>query len=102
MANNPVWEARYQAAAHAVQSALAAVLGALGPKAAGADPKHLRTGLNLVMADHGSLADLLIRKGVITEEEYLEAIAAGTEREAERTAARARQDLNLPDAVTFQ
>lgn len=36
------------------------------------------------MSDHGSLAKLLIDKGVITEDEYLEAIADGTEREKQR------------------
>ena len=39
--------------------------------------KHLRTGLNGVMADHASLARLLITKGVITDEEYKAAMLAG-------------------------
>jgi len=34
------------------------------------------------MVDHGALVTLLVDKGVITDEEYLEAIAEGMEREA--------------------
>lgn len=69
---------RWMAAAHAVQTGVAAEL-AKDP--ASGSPKHLRTGVNLVMADHGSLARLLIEKGLITEAEYLKAIADGAERE---------------------
>lgn len=34
-------------------------------------PKHLRTGVNSAMADHGALVKLLIDKGILTEEEYM-------------------------------
>lgn len=47
-------------------------------------PKHLRVGVNSAMAEHGGLADLLIEKGIITEAEYREAVAAAMEREKER------------------
>jgi hypothetical protein len=77
---------RYIAAAHAVQSGVKADMETdPNPNSQGAStPKHLRTGLNNVMADLGSLAKLLIDKGVITEAEYLEAIASGAEREQAR------------------
>lgn len=45
-------------------------------------PKHLRVGVNSAMVDSSALAELLIAKGIITEDEYAEAIAAGMEREA--------------------
>lgn len=70
---------RYLAAAHAMQSGVAAKM-ALDPGET--TPKHLRTGVNSAMAEHSALAKLLIAKGVITEAEYLEAQAAGMEAEA--------------------
>jgi hypothetical protein len=77
---------RYVKAAHAVQSGVKFDM-ATDPnqQSQGAStPKHLRVGLNNVMADHGSLAKLLIDKGIITEAEYLDAIADGIEREQAR------------------
>jgi len=47
-----------------------------------AEPKHLRVGVDITKADQGSLARLLIAKGVITEDEYLNALADGMEMEA--------------------
>ena len=47
------------------------------------ESKHLRVGINVALADGGSLARLLIHKGVITEEEYLQAIVDGMKREVE-------------------
>lgn len=44
-------------------------------------PKHLRTGLSCVMSDFGSLARLLIAKGIITEQEYFTAILEGLRQE---------------------
>jgi hypothetical protein len=77
---------RYVAAGHAVQTGVKADIETdLNQESQGATtPKHLRVGLNNVMSDHGSLAALLVEKGVITEAEYLEAIAAGIEREQSR------------------
>jgi hypothetical protein len=92
---------RWMISAHAVQSATALHIERLGASAAGADAKHLRTGLNMAMSDHGALARLLVAKGIITEEEYLAAIAEGAEMEAERIAEHVRSECNLPDTVTF-
>lgn len=69
---------RYTAAAHAMQSGVKMEME-LGSR--DTEPKHLRVGVNSALAASGALADLLIRRGVITEEEYAEAIAAGMERE---------------------
>jgi len=70
---------RYAAAAHAMQSGVAMEMNHNpGPT----QPKHLRVGINSAMAEHSALAKLLIDKGLISEDEYLEAIADGMEREA--------------------
>lgn len=75
---------RYHAAAHGCQSATAFLMQSLGASSAGADQKHLRVGLSMTLVDSAAMAQLLMRKGVITEIEYLEAIAVGAEQELER------------------
>lgn len=72
------FRAEYTRLAHAVQTGVAYDHG-FGSQ--DGTPKHLRTGLNCVMADLGSLAKLLIDKGVITEAEYFDAVLAGLRRE---------------------
>ena len=69
---------RYNAAAHAMQSGVAAENGR------DQEPKHLRVGVNSALVDSSSLAKLLIDKGVITPVEYHEAIADGMEAEVRR------------------
>ena len=49
-----------------------------------ADPKHLRVGVNSAMVHSGSLAKLLMDKGIIGRVEYYKAIADGMEEEVER------------------
>lgn len=72
----------YQIAAHRVQTAIAALLGH-DPDFQGAQPKHLRVGIDLSKSDMGGLARLLIEKGVFTEAEYIAAITASAEQEAD-------------------
>lgn len=69
---------RYMAAAHAVQSGVAMDHGRGGTDGS---PKHLRTGINMAMSDHAALAQLCMKKGVFTEEEYFEALVESAERE---------------------
>lgn len=71
--------ARYQAAAHAMQSGVA-----YDPDVTSQQPKHLRVGINAALVDHGGLVMLLIKKGLITEEEYFRAIAEAMEGERDR------------------
>ena len=59
----------YEQAAHGVQAAIAFDIGR-GSTAS--TPKHLRVGVDMSKADMLGLAMLLISKGVITEEEYIE------------------------------
>lgn len=69
---------RYLAAAHAMQSGVAARME-IDPK--DTTPKHLRVGVNSAMAEHNALAKLLIDKGIIGEAEYVAAQADAMERE---------------------
>lgn len=69
---------RYEAAMHAVQTGIALLI------ARGRDlatPKHLRVGINSAMVTDNAIATLLIGKGVFTEPEYRDALAAAAERE---------------------
>lgn len=84
-----------------MQSALAAEIQGVGEHAAGACPKHLRVGLNSCLSDASAIATLLIRKGLITGEEYEAAVADAMEAEAQRCAERTRKVLGLPDSVSF-
>lgn len=84
---------RWMAAAHAVQTGVAHE-HELGSQ--DGTPKHLRTGVNCAMADHGSLAKLLISKGLITEEEYIAALADGMEEEVKRYEERLTERLGRP------
>lgn len=46
-------------------------------------PKHLRVGVNSALSSQEALASLLVSKGIITEEEYMTAVADQMEVEAE-------------------
>lgn len=72
----------YEEALHAVQSGVAMKTELkIGEETA---PKHLRVGVNSAMCDHAALVRLLVVKGVITEDEYLSAIAQSMNDEADR------------------
>ncbi len=73
-------ERTYIQASHAMQSGVATMMG-LDPRET--NPKHLRVGINVALRDHASLFELLIKKGIITEEEYRKAITAGMNKEVE-------------------
>lgn len=68
--------ARYEAAAHGMQTGVA-----LRPGAKDQTPKHLRVGVNVAMSDIGAICALLIEKGVFTEVELHERLAAHMEAE---------------------
>jgi hypothetical protein len=71
---------RWEVAAHAMQSGVAMEINDPDRQFV-TEPKHLRVGVNAALVDHGSLVKLLVAKGVITDDEYLRAIAEGMERE---------------------
>lgn len=78
MSGTPDANERYSAAMHAVQTGIALLIARGGELA---NPKHLRVGINSAMVTHSAIATLLIEKGVFTEDEYLDALAAAAERE---------------------
>jgi hypothetical protein len=67
--------ARYDRAVHCIQAGSKMVAARNG------EHPQSRTGINIAMRDHASLVQLLIGKGVITEAEYLKAMADGAEDE---------------------
>lgn len=66
---------RYDRAAHCIQA------GSKMLAARSGEHPQSRTGINIAMRDHASIVALLVAKGVITEAEYLKAIADGAEAE---------------------
>jgi hypothetical protein len=72
----------YATAGHRIQTAIAVLMGR-DPSFSLTQPKHMRVGLDLSKSDAGGLARLLIAKGVFTEAEYIEAITASAEQEAD-------------------
>lgn len=72
---------RYLDAAHAMQSGVAMKMNY---EAAETTPKHLRVGVNSAQCSTAALAVLLIDKGVITDDEYVAAVADEMERERDR------------------
>lgn len=82
----------YSQALHAVQTAVAYEMVHGN---SGTDPKHLRVGVNSAFVNDAALARLLIRKGLITEEEYSEEVRHEMNREVVRYQA-------LHPGVTFR
>lgn len=75
-------QARYRQLLHAMQAGVKFRLGAEGTNdASSCGPKHLRVGVNAAMSDHGALVALLVRKGIISRQEYFEALVEFMERE---------------------
>jgi hypothetical protein len=79
--------ARWEAAAHRIQTATALRFSLEYPwmderlqKAL----KHIRVGVDTTKADQGALAGLLIAKGIITQQEYFDAGLKGQIEEADR------------------
>jgi hypothetical protein len=71
---------RYLSAAHAMQSGVAAKMERDPSETT---PKHLRTGINSSMVENSALVKLLVGKGILTEEEWAEALADGMEAEVQ-------------------
>ena len=90
---NPMSRAEYLSHLHAMQTGVMYEIE-LDPKNAGTDPKHLRVGVNASMSDHAGLVELLIRKGVFTSEEYVDAVAESMKHEKERYEEIVRRLLN--------
>ena len=72
---------RYEQALHAMQSGVAMQMNW---DAKDTTPKHLRVGVNAALVDSSALAQLLMNKGIITEDEYFSALADMAEFEVKR------------------
>lgn len=70
---------RYMELAHSIQCAAGFMIEAGYSKEG--TPKHLRTGVNMAMCEHGGLVTLLVKKGIITEDEYFDSVLETLERE---------------------
>ena len=72
---------RYEAAMHSMQAGVALQMQY---DLLETNPKHLRVGINSAMLESNAIGELLIKKGLITEEEYMIAITEAAEKEADR------------------
>jgi hypothetical protein len=81
----PEFWAEYDSQAHRVQTGCAWLIS-MGPQgdSNSGSTKHLLTGNMMRAADMKALVDLLISKGLFTEEEYLAAVLKATKEEADR------------------
>jgi len=77
----PEQRARYEAAAHAMQSGVASDQDSAPQRD---NHKHLRVGINSAMVETSAIAQLLMVKGICTADEYVEALIAAMEAEALR------------------
>ncbi len=71
---------KYKALCHAMQSGVAYKMN-YDPT--DTTPKHLRVGVNVAMCDHAALVNLLMAKGIITEDEYFDALIESMQREVD-------------------
>lgn len=85
-------QSRYKAAVHAMQTGVAFMMLRDPNETA---PKHLRVGVNSVLAGQAGLIALLISKGLITRGEYFAAIANTMEAERDRYASQLGPGVSL-------
>lgn len=59
-------------------------------------PKHLRVGINSALVDQSAVASLLIKKGVFTQEEHMEALVEAWQEEKDRYTEEVSTYFNRP------
>jgi sulfite reductase beta subunit-like hemoprotein len=89
---------RYARAAHAIQTGVS-YEQAIDPS--DGSPKQLRTGINLRATDHQGLVRLLMSKGIISEAEYIRAMADAAEEEVRRYEQRLNERMGGPTKITL-
>ena len=95
----------YEEAAHGVQSAIKYEMEHDAHKATRPHIetfKHLRTGLDCRASDAAGLAQLLIDKGVFTQDEYIESMRIAMNEELVRYTEHIRKVFNLPANFDFR
>lgn len=91
----------YEQAAHGVQSAIKYEMEERGWRGNENEWKHLRAGIDMRAAEAAGLVQLLIQKGILTEDEYLEAMRLSANEELARYIEYLRKTYGLPDNVSF-
>ncbi len=89
----------YLEAAHGIQTAVKFTVAKdphLRSEGASHSPGHLRAGVNMAMVEHSALAGLLLDKGMITEDEYAEALRLSANEEV------AKYEADAPRGLTFR
>lgn len=71
---------KYIALCHAMQTGVAYMMQ---KDPSDTTPKHLRVGVNSAMVEHGALVSLMVKKGLITEDEYYDSLIEFMEREVQ-------------------
>lgn len=69
---------KYQSLAHALQSGIE-----YNRDQTEKDPKHLRVGINVAHSDHAALVNLLIAKGLFTQDDYFDYLIEQLEKEVQ-------------------
>jgi ATP phosphoribosyltransferase len=91
----------YEEAAHGVQSAVKYEMEQR-QRAVGDELKHLRVGLDMRAADMRGLVELLITKGAITGEDYIEQMRLAANEELARYEDHVRRTYGLPPNMSFR
>ena len=97
----------YEAAGHGIQSALRYDMTQRGIPDDEQDAtlkyiKHLRVGVDMRASDAFGLVELLISKGVITLEEYIEHMRLAANHELARYERHMRDQYGLPEEFDFR
>lgn len=91
----------YEAAAHGVQSAVKYEMEQR-KRPVDDELKHLRVGIDMRAADMRGLVELLIKKGVLTVEEYVEEMRLAANEELARYEDHVRRTYGLPPTMSFR
>lgn len=102
---------RYLRAQHRMQGAIAFDMTQRGMDADGLiairdktlarELKFHRVGIDSLMAAQEGLVRLLVEKGLLTDEEYTDAMTVAMERESDRRCEHVKKEWGLPDGVIF-
>lgn len=87
---------------HGVQSAIKYELETRGWRGTESEWKHLRVGIDMRAAEERGLVELLISKGIITGEEYIEQMRLAANEELARYTEHLRKTYGLPPIVDFR
>lgn len=90
----------YFTAAHGMQAGVQFEMN--DPTVNATEPKHLRVGINAAMSQHAALVNLLMRKGIINGEEYMEEIRLAMNDELARYEEAANKKMGGGNRIKFR